>query len=261
MSHSALTQHQDSVHCPGDFTITLMRFYTIALSSFPLPPSSARPSQCKLAVPRFSRRFVAAVLLVAPTAVDIEPAKADITSRRQGMVARNDLLDNSADLSLGSSDVDSTSDEAAMSIAGRWRKDKDLSDMQGYGRQLDLLGIGGVKKRAATILMDGVDIQQDAKGFTTSFITKIRFFRPVESFSFTEPTQMPRRDQREGSQTAVVTPVSKSRLEVNVTWDEPMQGGVKEVYTLPEPGVLHIHSVTTVGDKSESTLQIYRKRD
>lgn len=60
-------------------------------------------------------------------------------------------------------------------------------------------------------------------GFTTSFVTKVRFFRPVESFCFEKPMQMPRRDQREGSQTAVVAPVSQKRIEVDVTWEEPMQ--------------------------------------
>lgn len=213
---------------------------------------------------------------MTPTTAGLAFSAADTPRHLQGMPAEPLSLDKSsadsaaarqhpegsADSSLqlhNSGRVASTTPVEPMSIAGSWRKDKQNSDMEGYGRQLDLLGIGGMKKRAATIMMDGVSIQQDDKGFTTSFITKVRFFRPVESFSYSEPKTMPRRDQRRGSQTAVVAPISADRLEVNVTWEDPMQGGFKEVYTLPEPGVLHIHSVTTVGDRSESTLQVYRK--
>ena len=60
-------------------------------------------------------------------------------------------------------------------------------------------------------------------GFTTKFVTKVRFFRPVESFSYSSPQQMSRRDQRPGPQTAIVSPTAEGGLEVDVSWKDPMQ--------------------------------------
>lgn len=175
------------------------------------------------------------------------------------MATRRSSLDSDLSLNSASTSSGSATSTAMPSIAGSWRKDKNASDMEGYGRQLDLLGIGGMKKRAATILMDGIDIEQDSEGFRTTFVTKVRFFRPVEAFSYSRPKQMSRRDQRSGSQTAVVSSTADGGLEVDVTWSEPMQGGFKETYELKSPNELHIKSVTTVGDQSASTRQIYRK--
>lgn len=54
-----------------------------------------------------------------------------------------------------------------LNLAGRWNKDKSASDMDGYGRSLDLMGIHGFKKKTALVLMDGVEIIQDDAGKCT----------------------------------------------------------------------------------------------
>jgi len=47
--------------------------------------------------------------------------------------------------------------------------------------------------------------------------------RPTEVYSFGQPVQMTRRDQRQGQQTAVTT-AGDGSVEVEVTWDEPNAG-------------------------------------
>ena len=72
-------------------------------------------------------------------------------------------------------------------------------------------------------------------GFKTTFVTKVRFFRPVESFSYSGPKEMSRRDQRRGSQTAVVSPTGDGGLEVDVTWSDPMQVRASPHYLMRVP--------------------------
>mmetsp|Transcript_12606 Transcript_12606/g.37927 ORF Transcript_12606/g.37927 Transcript_12606/m.37927 type:complete len:344 (+) Transcript_12606:4298-5329(+) len=227
-------------------------FAAVNSQPFPTLPPSRPPLN------RARSRCIAGGLAVASAAATASVSK----PKDQVMTPRHSSLDSDLDLSRDSGSDASASSAASMpAIAGSWRKDKQASDMEGYGRALDLLGIGGMKKKAATILMDGIDIEQDDEGFKTTFVTKVRFFRPVESFSYSSPKQMSRRDQRKGCQTAVVSPTGDGGLEVDVTWSEPLQGGFKETYKLQSPDELHIKSVTTIGDRSESTLQIYRKAD
>jgi hypothetical protein len=145
-------------------------------------------------------------------------------------------------------------------LGGKWRKDKQASDMDGYGKSLDLMGIHGFKKKTAMVLMDGLEISQNESGLKAAFLTKVPQWRPTEVYSFEEPVQMTRRDQRKGQQTAVTT-AGDGSVQVDVTWDEPNAGGFKETYRIPEEGVLHIESVTTIGSESASTLQVYRKYD
>lgn len=54
-------------------------------------------------------------------------------------------------------------------LGGKWRKDKQASDMDGYGRSLDLMGIHGFKKKTAMVLMDGLEISQDNEGVAPGF--------------------------------------------------------------------------------------------
>jgi hypothetical protein len=144
-------------------------------------------------------------------------------------------------------------------LAGRWNKDKSASDMDGYGKSLDLMGIHGIKKRTAMVMMDGVEIIQDDAALTTKFVTKVPQWRPTEVYSFKGPSRMNRRDQKKGQQTAVVGRTSDGDLEVTVHWDEPNPGSFREVYRVPEEGVLTIESFTTINGHTESTLQVYRK--
>lgn len=109
-----------------------MRFVTIANSQFVAPPRTLDPRQhWSSPTPRFGRRFVATVLLVTPTAAYIAPAGADIWSQQQSMPSRHDISDSSSspDRSPRQCQIESTRD-TPMLIAGSWRKDKDLSDME-----------------------------------------------------------------------------------------------------------------------------------
>lgn len=148
-----------------------------------------------------------------------------------------------------------------LNLAGRWNKDKSASDMDGYGKSLDLMGIHGFKKKTALVLMDGVEIIQDDAALTAKFVTKVPQWRPTEVYSFSEPSLMNRRDQKKGQQKAVVTTNPDGDLEVVVTWDEPNPGCFREIYRIPEEGVLHIESVTTINGETASTLQVYRKQN
>lgn len=49
----------------------------------------------------------------------------------------------------------------------RMHSTEQASDMDGYGRSLDLMGIHGFKKRTAMVLMDGLEISQDDAGQTS----------------------------------------------------------------------------------------------
>jgi hypothetical protein len=164
-------------------------------------------------------------------------------------------------ISGGRSNMVAETQVPRLRLEGRWNKDKSASDMQGYGKSLDLMGIHGIKKRTAMVMMDGVEIIQDDSAITTKFVTKVPQWRPTEVYSFKGPSLMSRRDQKKGQQTAVVGTTPDGELEVTVTWDEPNPGCFREVYRVPQDGVLHIESFTTINGQTESTLQVYRKHD
>lgn len=118
-----------------DTISTSMRFVTIAHSQFIAPPRTCDPrQQSAAAAPRFSRRLVSAFLLVTPTGACIAPAAADVRSpqQQQSMPSRQGILDSSSssEHSPRQDETDLTTAEIPMLIAGSWRKDKDLSDME-----------------------------------------------------------------------------------------------------------------------------------
>lgn len=176
----------------------------------------------------------------------------------------------------------------ALDISGVWIKDEQLSDLRtithaplcnktvfhvhqfslshttpatgAYSDALDLMQLNTLQKHAALRLFEGVEITQDASGFSVRFLTVVPFFKVTESFSFGHDAAMGRRDLKAGQQVAhtVVTP---QRVQVAITWPNPNAGNVLEVYTCPEPNVLHLLSRVTVGGRMAETLQVYRRQD
>ena len=129
-----------------------------------------------------------------------------------------------------------------------------------YSHALDLMQLNTLQKHAALRLFEGVEISQDACGFSARFLTVVPFFKVTEAFSFGHDTAMGRRDLKAGQQVAHAS-ATLERVEVSITWPNPNAGSVLEVYTCPEPDVLHLLSRVTVGGRTAETLQVYRRQD
>ena len=52
----------------------------------------------------------------------------------------------------------------ANQLSGHWRKDKSQSQIDCYSRSLDLLGLGGIQKRCAEKLINGLQIEEKDGG-------------------------------------------------------------------------------------------------
>ena len=64
----------------------------------------------------------------------------------------------------------------ANELAGHWRKDKSQSQLDCYSRSLDLLGLGGIQKKCAEKLINGLQIEEKDGGASTPRFS-IRFLQ------------------------------------------------------------------------------------
>jgi hypothetical protein len=149
---------------------------------------------------------------------------------------------------------------ASLNLAGRWLKDFNRSDLECFSRQLDLLGISGIKKTAAVKLINGRDIKQTGDDLSVSFIqSKVSFLKQTEQYSLQQPSRMKRRDGRQGEQVAAVK-VLPDGVEVTLEWPEPKAGLCVERYKLADPDTLELHSLTQVGDDKQSCVQYFTRQ-
>ncbi|KAK9807520.1 hypothetical protein WJX72_001403 [[Myrmecia] bisecta] len=145
-----------------------------------------------------------------------------------------------------------------INFSGIWIKDQQASDYESYDRALAVMKLGGLQRTTALRLIEGVEIQQTRDNMSVHFLTVVPFFKVTETFSFRGLTTMGRRDLRKGKQTAS-TKLIPEGVRIDMTWPEPHAGGLVDVFTSPEPNVLHIKSTISVGGASESTVQVYRR--
>ncbi|KAI8476594.1 MAG: hypothetical protein J3K34DRAFT_516468 [Monoraphidium minutum] len=137
-------------------------------------------------------------------------------------------------------------------LSGLWAKDEARSDLAGYERILDLLGLGGLQRLTAK-LIDG-----DAAALTVSFVTVVPFFKVTERFPFAFSTTMGRRDLRPGRQTAVTKRVDGG-VRVEMTWGEPLAGSLVEEYALLPDGALRVRAAATIGSASAAADSVYAR--
>ena len=112
-------------------------------------------------------------------------------------------------------------------LRGEWEKDKENSDLEGYGQMLSLIGLTGLKKTGALKLINGLVIEQKAQPpqlIVRYVVSRVQFLpQTMESFTLGQQTQMPRRDGQPGVQTATVKEFENS-FQTNITWDQPNPG-------------------------------------
>jgi hypothetical protein len=139
-------------------------------------------------------------------------------------------------------------------FAGLWQKIKERSDLEGYGRALELMGVGGIQ-RATAMLIDGVEVHHTKDTLEVFYLTVVPYFKVRESYRFNVEVAQARRDLRSGRQTAVAQQAGH-RVIVDISWGTPNPGEVHEEYWLDDVGCLHVESTVTVNGDSETTLQV-----
>jgi hypothetical protein len=142
----------------------------------------------------------------------------------------------------------------AGTLAGTWHKLKGRSDVNAYGRALELMGIKGLQKTTA-MLIDGMETHHTEEDFEVFYLTIVPYFKVRESYKFDSEVKQGRRDLRRGQQTAIARQKDHV-VEVDVRWGPPHAGGAHEKYWLDADGLLHVESTVTVDDKRETTLQV-----
>jgi ABC-type transport system involved in cytochrome c biogenesis ATPase subunit len=60
---------------------------------------------------------------------------------------------------------------------GVWIKDTSASDLEAYGRSLDVMGLGGLQKTTALRLIEGLEIVQEGSTLSVRFLTVVPFFK------------------------------------------------------------------------------------
>ena len=143
--------------------------------------------------------------------------------------------------------------EFAGMLAGMWSKVKARSDVEGYGRALALMGVGGIQ-RATAMAIDGMEVNHTEEAFEVFYLTVVPYFKVRESYRFDVQVSLSRRDLRGGKQTAVAQQAGP-RVIVDVSWPSPHAGEAHEEYWLGDCGCLHVESTVTVNGDSETTLQ------
>ncbi|CAL8471399.1 g10941 [Coccomyxa elongata] len=145
-------------------------------------------------------------------------------------------------------------------LTGVWIKDTEASDLASYERALDMMGLNGLQKTTALRLIEGLEIKRQGSKITVQFLTVVPFFKVTEEFNTVGETSMARRDLRSGQQTARAAYIPEG-LKINIRWGAPYACTVDDLYQLQSPNTLIVTSEITVGGRTESTLQVYHKRD
>ncbi|EIE19731.1 hypothetical protein COCSUDRAFT_48843 [Coccomyxa subellipsoidea C-169] len=145
-------------------------------------------------------------------------------------------------------------------LSGVWIKDTDASDLASYERALDMMGLNGLQKTTALRLIEGLEIQTQGSTVTVQFLTVVPFFKVTEEFSTMKETTMSRRDLRSGQQIAKAA-FTPEGLKINIKWSAPYACTVDDLYQLQSPTTLHVVSKVSIGGRTETTLQVYHRRE
>ncbi|KAK9918423.1 hypothetical protein WJX75_004036 [Coccomyxa subellipsoidea] len=160
----------------------------------------------------------------------------------------------------GASTSSEAATESAQDLAGVWIKDTDASDLASYERALNMMGLNGLQKTTALKLIEGLEIREQGSTVTVQFLTVVPFFKVTEEFSTIKETTMSRRDLRSGQQTANAAFTSDG-LKININWRAPYACTLDDLYQLQSPNTLHVTSRVTIGGRTETTLQVYHRRE
>eukprot|EP00892_Ulva_mutabilis_P008952 jgi/Ulvmu1/6429/UM003_0058.1 len=152
-------------------------------------------------------------------------------------------------------------EEALNHITGVWQKERSLSQLDEYGRCLDLMGVRGLQK-ATAIGIEGIEVNADAEAgiLEVFYLTPVPFYKVKEAFRLDRETESGRRDLRGGRQSGRAR-WDGGRAIVDVAWGEPYGGQAHEEYWLDDMGRLCAQSTVTVGGRSATTLQVYNRQD
>ncbi|GIL63620.1 hypothetical protein Vafri_17640, partial [Volvox africanus] len=147
-----------------------------------------------------------------------------------------------------------------VNLTGLWEKDSAASQVEEYELMLDVLELGGLQKVTAR-LIDGLDLLHDSQRFEVSFVTVVPFFRVTERSRFGATTTMMRRDLRSGRQSSQARCIPGG-VVVEMTWDAPLAGSLKEEYlTSDEGSAMAVTSTLRIGPRAAMATQIYRRTD
>lgn len=141
-------------------------------------------------------------------------------------------------------------------LSGVWQKDRALSDIEAYGRCLDLMAVGGLQKSTA-LGIEGMEVKASAEAgvFEVFYLTPVPFYKVKEAFRLDGETTNGRRDLRSGPQRGAARREG-GRAIVDVSWGQPHSGTGHEEYWLDDEGRLCAQSTVTVGGQSSTTLQV-----
>ena len=140
-----------------------------------------------------------------------------------------------------------------------WKKIPELSDVAGYGRCLDLMGVGGIQKSTA-LMIDGMEVQHTQDKFAVFYLTIVPYFKVTEGYEFDKEVKLGRRDLRSGHQTASARQ-SSERVIIDLQWGSPHAGSGHEEYWLNSDGQLCAESSVTVNGQTSTTLQVYARQN
>lgn len=142
-------------------------------------------------------------------------------------------------------------------LAGVWQKDQSRCDKDGYGRALDLMGLGGIQK-ATAMGLEGMEVKLDeASGvFETFFLTPVPFFKVRERFVLGGvESKQSRRDLRGGQQVGKAW-LREGRIVTQIAWGPKQAGTGQEEFWVDENGQLNVKSTVTVNGQSSTTIQV-----
>ncbi|KAG2491253.1 hypothetical protein HYH03_010460 [Edaphochlamys debaryana] len=154
-------------------------------------------------------------------------------------------------------------------LTGVWEKDLPTSQVQEYEAMLDVLQLGGLQKVTAR-LIDGIELvdQLPPQGgpeagrggrFEVSFLTVVPFFRVTEKSRFGISSSMMRRDLRSGKQACIATRIPGG-VRVDMTWDNPLAGGLSEDYVASTDGMqLAVTSRISIGSRQAVATMMYNR--
>ncbi|GLI59445.1 hypothetical protein VaNZ11_001269 [Volvox africanus] len=147
-----------------------------------------------------------------------------------------------------------------VNLTGLWEKDSAASQVEEYELMLDVLELGGLQEVTAR-LIDGLDLRHDGTRFEVSFVTVVPFFRVTERHRFGATTTMMRRDLRSGRQSTQARCIPGG-VVVDMTWDAPLAGTLKEEYLASDEGsTMAVTSTLRIGPRAAMATQIYRRTD
>ncbi|GAX76366.1 hypothetical protein CEUSTIGMA_g3812.t1 [Chlamydomonas eustigma] len=167
----------------------------------------------------------------------------------------------------------SNSTPSITNLSGVWKKDLEVSDLQGFDRMLALLGLNSLQRVTAR-LIEGVEIKHvQGNSFVVAFLTVVPFFRVEETIKFGSIQSLPRRDLQPGTQRATAEEVlssmpssahesggstaSEGAVKLTFDWGAPNSGSLQEVYRMQD-GMLLVHSTLDIGGRIATVKQVYK---